>query len=89
MLIVPQSVNMDRKALKDFTFSDGTFIPKGAFVCVASHATHTEGDYYDDPFVFDPWRFARMREGEGEATKQMATTASVDYVPFGLGRHAW
>ncbi|KAI0691476.1 cytochrome P450 [Cytidiella melzeri] len=82
------SLTMDRKALKDFTFSDGTFIPKGAIVCVASRVTHTEGEYYEDPFTFDPWRFARMREEEGEATKQMATTASVAYVPFGFGRHA-
>ncbi|KAI0703403.1 cytochrome P450 [Cytidiella melzeri] len=82
------SMNMERKAMKDFTFSDGTFVPKGAVVCVASQATHTERDYYEDPFKFDPWRFARMREAEGEAMKQMATTATVDYVPFGLGKHA-
>ena len=76
-------------ALEDFTFKDGTFIPKGTMVSVAQRATHTEAGYYDDPLTFDPWRFSRIREEEGNITKQMATTASVDYIPFGLGRHAW
>ena len=80
---------MQRLALEDFTFKDGTFIPKGAFVSVAQHATHTDAVYYDNPLVFDPWRFSRIREGEGNLTKPMATTASVEYIPFGLGRHAW
>ncbi len=82
-------VGMQRLALKDYVFKDGTFIPKGTFVSVAQRATHTERDYYENPYTFDPWRFSRIREEEGNARKQMATTASVDYVPFGLGKHAW
>ncbi|KAI0804683.1 cytochrome P450 [Irpex lacteus] len=82
------SLGMQRLALKDYVFKDGTFIPKGTFVSVAQRATHTERDYYENPYTFDPWRFSRIREEEGNATKQMATTASVDYVPFGLGKHA-
>ena len=80
---------MQRLALEDFTFKDGTSIPKGAFVSVAQHAIHTDAEYYNDPLIFDPWRFSRIREGESNFTKQMATTASVDYIPFGLGRHTW
>ena len=80
---------MQRLALEDFTFKDGSFIPKGAFVSVAQRATHTDRSYYDNPLVFDPWRFSRIMEGESNITKQMATTASVDYIPFGLGRHTW
>ena len=80
---------MQRMALEDFTFKDGTFIPKGTMVSVAQRATHTEAGYYDDPLTFDPWRFSRIREEEGNITKQMATTASVAYIPFGLGKHAW
>ena len=55
----------------------------------ASAPTHTDGENYDDPTVFDPWRFANMRGDEGEGTKHQMVNTSTEYVPFGLGRHAW
>ena len=84
-------VGMHRLALQDFTFKDGTVIPKGTMICAAQRATHTDSSYYDDPLTFDPWRFSRIREEEGDTMKleQLATTASVGYIPFGLGRYAW
>ena len=32
---------------------------------------------------------ARMREIEGEGTKHQFVNTSNNYVPFGVGRHAW
>lgn len=83
------AVNMERLALEDFTFKDGTVIPKGAFVSVAQRITHTDPDYYDNPLTFDPWRFSKGSEEEGGVAQQTATKASLEYVPFGLGKHAW
>lgn len=82
------SVTMTRKALKDFTFSDGTFIPAGTIVSAASDATHFDGHFYDNPEVFNPWRFADMRSEDGEGTKHQMVSTSNEYIPFGHGRHA-
>lgn len=80
---------MTRQALKDFTFSDGTFIPKGALVSAAAMATHFDDEYYDNAHVFDPWRFSDIRSEDGEGTKHQMVSTSKEYVPFGHGRHAW
>ena len=53
---------MTRKALQDFTFSDGTFIPAGTTISAPSHSVHHDGQFYDNPYTFDPFRFARMRD---------------------------
>ena len=80
---------MTRQALKDFTFSDGTFIPKGAFVSAAAMATHYDDENYENAHIFNPWRFSDMRSEDGEGTKHQMVSTSKEYVPFGHGRHAW
>lgn len=82
-------VSMSRLALQDYTFSDGTFVPKGGMVSVAARAIHTDNEYYENGEIFDPWRFANMREEEGEGIKHQLVSTGVEYVPFGHGRHAW
>ena len=39
--------------------------------------------------MFDPFRFARMREEAGEGLKHQMVTPALDFLIFGLGRHAW
>ncbi|KAJ7672337.1 cytochrome P450, partial [Mycena polygramma] len=73
-------VAMMRRAEKEFTFSDGTTVPKGTLVAVPV--------YSEDDAVFDPFRFARRREVEGEELKHQMVIPDVDYLAFGLGRHA-
>ncbi|KAH8092525.1 cytochrome P450 [Cristinia sonorae] len=83
------SIVMTRRALQDFTFSDGTFVPRGAFVSAAATATHYDVENYDRAGEFDPWRFSSARaQGEGEGTKHQMVSTSKEYVPFGHGRHA-
>lgn len=60
---------MVRKALKDFTFSNGTTIPKGTFVCAASRPIHRDEEHYPNPDAFDGFRFADMRLSEAESVK--------------------
>ena len=52
-----RAVTMVRRAMKDFTFSDGTTVPEGTFVGVAVLATQHDPEYYDDPDAFRPERF--------------------------------
>jgi len=87
-------VSMTRKALKDFSFSDGTFIPKGTFVSSASGPIHFDSKNYDHPEVFDPWRFAEADGssspdgGNLEGSKLLFVSTSTEYMPFGHGKHA-
>lgn len=83
---------MSRLALKDFTFSDGTFIPKGTSVSAVAHPVHTDEKIYEDPLRFKPFRFAEKREGTDDArdaVKNQLVTTSMEYLLFGHGKHAW
>ena len=82
-------VAMERKALKDFTFSDGTFIPKGTFLAALARPVHVDEIFYEDPLTFKPFRFAEAREGTNDAVKNQMTTTSPQYLLFGHGKHAW
>ena len=80
---------MTRKALKDCTLVDGTFIPAGTVVSVAPTAIHHDYEHYKDAHIFDPWRFYDMHEGEGGDTKHQMVSTSSSYTVFGHGKHAW
>ena len=58
---------MNRKALKDFTFSNGMTVPKGSRVCVPSDAIHNDSEYYPGPHVFNGFRFSEMMVSVGES----------------------
>jgi cytochrome P450 len=78
-------VSLKRVAVKDFTFSDGTTIPRGSFVSVSTHNAHFNDKVYEDPLRFDGFRFSNMREGS--AKKVGMVSPSQNYLTFGLGRH--
>ncbi|KIK94712.1 hypothetical protein PAXRUDRAFT_11881 [Paxillus rubicundulus Ve08.2h10] len=82
-------VSMTRKVMKDFTFSDGTVLPKGTLLTTASQATHLDNANYENAGRFDPFRFANMREEEGEAIKHSYASTNSEYLAFGHGKHAW
>ena len=75
-----------RKALKDFTFSDGTFIPKGTMIGVASQCLHHDEKLYENANVFEPFRFTEMYEEDPEGVKYQLASTATEYLPFG---HAW
>nr|BAL05133.1 cytochrome P450 [Phanerodontia chrysosporium] len=77
-------VSMQRKALKSFTLSDGTYIPKGTILVTPALATHHDEDNYEDATTFKPFRFV----GEKPEDDVPLVTTSADFVPFGHGRQA-
>jgi hypothetical protein len=86
------AVGLERKAMKDFRFSDGTLIPKGTFVAAIAGPVNVDEEIYEDPLTFKPFRFAEAREGADdtrEAVKNQLVTTSPQHLLFGLGRHAW
>ncbi|KAL4919864.1 cytochrome P450 [Aspergillus aurantiobrunneus] len=50
-----------RKALADYTFSSGPFVPAGSTVCVFSHDVSRNASVYPDPEQFDGSRFLNGR----------------------------
>ncbi|PPR07181.1 hypothetical protein CVT26_012611 [Gymnopilus dilepis] len=94
---------ISRKAMKDFTFSNGLFLPKGTEVAIATYATQTDeasawpGKNYVDPLTFKPFRFCESRgpanaggtESDFNAQKHSdLISPSPTYLSFGSGRHA-
>ncbi|KIM22626.1 hypothetical protein M408DRAFT_282051 [Serendipita vermifera MAFF 305830] len=86
---------MSRKALKPYTFSNGVHIPKGHVVAAHLYATHFDEENYDNPTIFDGFRFVEKKEEneDGEKTaptksKKTMYTTSRTYLPFGHGKHA-
>ena len=75
--------------MKDVTLNDGTTIPAGTLIVANAYSTHFDDENYVSAAEFDPFRFARMREAEGENTKHQFVNTSVEYVSFGHGKHAW
>lgn len=80
---------MLRKAMKDITFSDGTFVPAGTIVMAAMLPMQRDSAYYKDADLFNPWRFSDVREREGNSPRHAMVNTSWDYLTFGHGRHSW
>ncbi|KAJ7438633.1 cytochrome P450 [Mycena galericulata] len=76
-----------------FKFTDGTTIPYGAFLSVPGDPMHHDQANYENPDMFDGFRFSRMREQiaghakDGFFNRQMVST-SQEHLVFGHGRHA-
>ena len=71
--------------MNNFTFSDGTTIPRGAFVSVSIHNAHFNDKVYEDPLKFDGFRFSKLREGSEKNVGMVSS--SQDFLAFGHGRH--
>lgn len=72
--------------------ADGTVIPQGSVVAFAPKPLHHNPQAYEDPEVFDPFRFSKLRRKDGanglNDVKQSFTALSNDYIVFGIGKHA-
>ncbi|EIM80751.1 cytochrome P450 [Stereum hirsutum FP-91666 SS1] len=82
--------SLNRYALRDYTFQDGTFIPKGTFVTASLHSLHMNDGTYEDAEKFDPWRFVEKGANEEVLEESMArqfTSTSAEYLAFGSGKH--
>lgn len=77
-----------RKALKPFTFSDGSHVPAGNLVAIPQKVVMRDPERYKDPERFDPYRF--MPESiDGEAATTRYTDVNYNYTFWGSPRKAW
>jgi len=82
------SLTVSRRAVKDYTFSDGTFVPKGTFLAAAARPVHRDGELYENGTEFNPWRFSDLRVKEGESLKYQMTSVGTENLPWGHGKHS-
>lgn len=78
--IIGVGVNHKVVAKGGVTTPDGTFLPEGSLVAVHSWGVHNDGDLYDGPGEYRPFRFV-------EGTEQFTATGPT-YLGFGHGKHA-
>ncbi|KAF9453725.1 cytochrome P450 [Macrolepiota fuliginosa MF-IS2] len=81
---------MVRKTIADWTLSDGTTIPAGTYVGVATDAMGKSEKGFKDPLTFKGFRFVGAtpeNEGSDFVRNQMVGLNS-DQIIFGHGRHA-
>lgn len=78
------------KVMKPITLSDGTYIPKDSFV-TTSLAVHFDEEFYENPYMFDGFRFATpAAEGvELASAGNGLSKTSAAFLSFGHGRHTW
>jgi len=84
---------MNRYAVVDFTFTDGTFVPAGTILSVSTGSIHLDPQIYEDPLKFDGFRFVKMKERAALDVNQQdkkfdVVTVNSDFAAFGQGRHA-
>jgi cytochrome P450 len=50
-------VTIGRKALEQFTFADGSVVPKNNWICIPTQAVMLDEANYKSPLEFDGFRF--------------------------------
>lgn len=69
------------------TLPNGTHVPQGTWLGVPVQAVHMDGSLYDEPYEYNPVRFAKMRSAGYE--KVDATDTSDTFLGWSYGRYAW
>ena len=81
-------VNWRRKVKQDIKLHDGTVLPAGTYLAVASSAVATDPELWDSPDEFDGFRFSKLREQPGQENRHQFVTTGLDSLQFGHGVHA-
>lgn len=89
IILIHGPVSIQRKAVKDFRFSDGTYVPAGNLVAVPQHAIMRDAKYYQDPDRFNPYRFYTPREREWSDAIHKFTDVSMQYPYWGAQTKPW
>lgn len=81
-------VAMRRQVVSDITLSDGTVLPKGISVAVPSWGINHDEQIWEDPWEFDGFRHAKLRDVPGSELKHQFATSAPDSLSFGYGSQA-
>ncbi len=84
----PSPVSVQRKALKPFTFQDGSHVPAGNILCVPQAAVMRDEKFYHNPTEFNGFRFVTSEEGITRSLPKF-TDVSTSYPLWGASKKAW
>ncbi|EXJ66476.1 uncharacterized protein A1O5_10628 [Cladophialophora psammophila CBS 110553] len=87
-LSAPDLTTFQRAATADVTLSDGTVIPTGTRLEIATSAIHLDEKNYEHPNQFDGLRFYRARLEPGAENRHLYVSVGKNDLSFGYGRHA-
>ena len=90
--VIASGVGRKVVAPKGITAPNGVYLPHGTIVAVPTWGVHRDGQIYDQPEQYRPFRFSDLRSlGPDDAAKDAklsAPSTSPEYGPWGLGKHA-
>lgn len=78
---------MHRLATTDVTLSNGMHIKKGQMTGISSHNMWSP-EIYENPEMFDGYRFLQRRKLPGYEMKSQLVSTSTDHLGFSHGKHA-
>lgn len=81
-------LTVQRKALKNFTFSNGMQVPAGNLVAVPQRVVMSDPERYTEPQKFNPYRYMKNR-GNPDAAITKFTDVNWDYTFWGSPRKSW
>ncbi|KAF6818513.1 cytochrome p450 [Colletotrichum plurivorum] len=82
-----------RKVMVDgYRTPEGHDLPKGTLISFLGQPAQTDGERFEDPLKYDPFRFSRAREDAAARDEKAPPVTFVstgpEYLPFGHGKHA-
>lgn len=70
--------------MRDYTFADGTVVPRDTILGAPSHALHLDTASDPTAATFDGFRFIGQSYANG--TRKTLIATGQDYIPFGHGK---
>lgn len=93
MQLIVVKASVQRKALNDFSFSDGLKVQKGDWVCVPWRAMMRDPRRFEDPNTFKAPRFLSRRgisqQAETSLRPAQLTDSGDNWLSWGTGRIRW
>ncbi|TAQ88952.1 hypothetical protein B7494_g2745 [Chlorociboria aeruginascens] len=84
----PSLLSIVRLVTSTITLPDGTILPPGTHVAVASSCINRDPAIWEDPEIFDGFRFEKLRSQPGSENRYQFVTTGADALNFGHGIHA-
>lgn len=87
-LAPPTVLGLKRIMQETYTTSDGTILPKGAYVAVATHAIENDPKIFPDPDKFDGMRSYNSTDADSESNLYAFAATDTKVLGFGFGKTA-
>ncbi|KAF2183915.1 cytochrome P450 [Zopfia rhizophila CBS 207.26] len=84
----PTLLSYHRVMQRDHVLQDGTLLPQGAHITMPVNAIQNDPKVTPNPEIFDPMRYYKLRQREGETHLHQFATTEPNILNFGHGKYA-